>query len=436
MAEKTESIDKLPLRGMRDFLPKDWIFRQKLMTAWTSAAEEHGFVRYETPIVEPLSLLERKAGEEISDQIYNFEDKSGRKIALRPELTPSMVRIVAGNRDAFTAQGKVYAIGQCFRYERASLGRKREHFQWNIDIIGEEKCVAEAYLLKTAVAALQKIGFSAADFQIHVNNRQLVSDFLISVGVAEENIVAVMGVMDKKDKVAPEVFADMLREIGVLDNQIQAITAFMNARSLPEIEAFGLADAPGMADMKAFLAACEALGIRDYIMIDPAIVRGLAYYTGIVFEAFDTNRKFRAIFGGGRYNHLFEKLTGRATEACGLGFGDVVIEELYKAKYPDTRVIPAVDVLIGGYGAAALPDILKMSAALTDSGLSADCDFKAAQTGKFMGRANKRQARAAAYIGEQEAAMGQVLIKNMETGVQKVVPVSEFKENLIAILQA
>lgn len=435
MTEKIESIDKQPLRGMRDFLPKDWIFRQKLMDAWISAAEENGFVRYETPIVEPLSLLERKAGEEISEQIYNFEDKSGRKIALRPELTPSMVRIVAGNRDVFTAQGKVYSIGQCFRYERASLGRKREHFQWNIDIIGEEKCVAEAYLLKTAVTALQKIGLSEADFKIHVNNRQLVSDFLTSVGIEGENALSVMGVMDKKDKVSLNVFTDMLHEINVIDEQIKAIVSFMSARSLEEIEALGVANAKGITDLKSFLEACDALGIREYIMIDPAIVRGLAYYTGIVFEAFDTNRKFRAIFGGGRYDNLFEKLTGRPAEACGLGFGDVVVEELHKAKYPSTQTIPTVDVLIGGYGPVALPKILRMSSMLTGTGLSADCDFKATQTGKFMGRANKRNAKVAAYIGEQEAENNQVLIKNMQTGKQVIVPIVEFRDALKTILE-
>lgn len=435
MTEKTESIDKLPLRGMRDFLPKDWIFRKKLMSAWIEAAEENGFVRYETPIVEPLSLLERKAGEEISEQIYNFEDKSGRKIALRPELTPSMVRIVAGNRDSFTAQGKVYSIGQCFRYERASLGRKREHFQWNIDIVGEEKCVAEAYLLKTAVVALQKIGFSAVDFQIHINNRQLVTDFLTSIGIEGENALAVMGVMDKKDKVSPIVFADMLHEINVIDKQIQSILDFMNARSLEEIEALGLAEAKGILDMKSFLLACDALGIRDYIMIDPAIVRGLAYYTGIVFEAFDINRKFRAIFGGGRYNNLFEKLTGRSTEACGLGFGDVVIEELYKAKYPNIQTIPTVDVIIGGYSSDIIENILKLSTILTDTGISVDCDFKASQPGKFMGRANKRNAKIAVYIGEQEAENNQVLIKNMQTGEQVVVLTDDFKDALINTLK-
>ncbi|MDD3669102.1 MAG: histidine--tRNA ligase [Alphaproteobacteria bacterium] len=425
MTDKIECIDKLPLRGMRDFLPKDWIFRAKLMRAWTEAAAEAGFVRYETPIVEPLALLERKSGEEISDQIYNFEDKSGRKIALRPEITPSMVRIVSGNRDAFPAQGKVYAIGQCFRYERASLGRKREHFQWNIDIVGTETTAAEAYLLKTAVVALQKLGFSAADYQIRVNNRQLVSDFLATLGISGDAAAAAMGVMDKKDKIAPADFRAMLADIGVSDKQADALTSFMAAKSLADLESFGLAQSPALADMKRFLSHCAALGISEYVAIDTGIVRGLVYYTGIVFEAFDTRRKFRAIFGGGRYDHLFEKLTGKPAAAVGLGFGDVVIEELYKDKFADRLSDAGVDILIGCGDDAAVDDALAAFRAVAGEGLAAECDFKPAPLGKFLARANKRGAHIAGYIGDQERAAGEILFKNMATGKQIAVKTAD-----------
>ena len=420
-----ETIDKQPLRGMRDFLPLDWVFRKKLMRAWTEAAEQSGFVRYETPIVEPLALLERKSGEEISSQIYNFEDKSGRKIALRPEITPSMVRIVSGNREAFPAQGKVYSIGQCFRYERASLGRKREHFQWNIDIIGETRVVAEAYLLKTAVLALNKLGFSACDFQIHVNNRALVSAFLSGLGMDQEKSLAVMGVMDKKDKVSPDDFKAMLSEVGASDEQIASVCRFMTAKDLKEIETFVSADSPAMTEMRLFLSYCAALSISDYVMVDTGIVRGLAYYTGIVFEAFDTNRKFRAIFGGGRYDNLFEKLTGKASAAVGLGFGDVVIEELDKDRNAPQPADVSVDVLIGAYSDQITEALLNVSKILSDSDVSADCDFKPSAMGKFLSRADKRYARVAAYIGEREYGEGKILLKNMATGDQVVVTMDE-----------
>jgi len=395
------------------------------MRAWIKAAEQNGFFIYETPIVEPLALFERKSGEEISAQIYNFEDKSGRKIALRPEITPSMVRIVSGNREAFPAQGKVYSIGQCFRYERASLGRKREHFQWNIDIIGETRVVAEAYLLKTAIRALNTLGFSADDFKIHVNNRALVSAFLAGLGMDTEKSLAVMGVMDKKDKVSPEDFKAMLSEVGATDEQITSVCRFMTAKDLTEIESFVAGDSPAMAEMKLFLSYCRALSISDYVMVDTGIVRGLAYYTGIVFEAFDTNRKFRAIFGGGRYDNLFERLTGKASAAVGLGFGDVVIEELYKDKNGVQASDVAVDVLIGAYSDEITETLLGVSNILSGSDISADCDFKPSAMGKFLSRADKRYAKVAAYIGEREYQEGKVLLKNMATGNQAVVPMDE-----------
>ncbi len=423
MTEKIESIDKQPLRGMRDFLPQHWLFRTQLLRAWEQAAERHGFVRYETPIVEPLSLLERKAGEEISDQIYHFEDKSGRSIALRPELTPSMVRIVSGNREAFTAQGKVYSIGQCFRYERASLGRKREHFQWNIDIVGEEQPVAEAYLLKTAVEALNTLGFGASDFQIHVNNRELVCDFLIANGISVDRLLPVMGIMDKKEKVSAEAFGDMLSETGLSQTQIQALQAFMSAKTIAEVEAFHLTDSSGLKNLKEFLSYADTLGISDYITVDMSVVRGLAYYTGIVFEAFDTQRAFRAIFGGGRYDHLFERLTGKPLAAVGLGFGDVVIEELFKTRFPSTQLFPDIDILAGVSDRAYLTDLLALSTVLSD--MSVDCDFKPSNLKKFLGRADKRRARIAAYIGEIEHQSGCVLLKNMTTGAQQTVALAK-----------
>ncbi len=424
---KQDVIDPQPLRGMRDFLPKDWIFRKKLMQVWAETAEQNGFTRYETPVVENLSLLERKAGEEISDQIYNFEDKSGRKIALRPEITPSMVRIVSANREAFAGTGKVYSIGQCFRYERASLGRKREHFQWNIDIVGEEGVIAEAYLIQTAVNAMKKLGFTKGEFKVRVNNRQLVSDFLNSLKIEGEQVLSVMGVMDKKEKISPEAFDEMLAEVGLNDKQIQKINQFMIAKSLPEIQKFVKEDSVGFQDLKKFWAYCQALDLTEFVVIDTAIVRGLAYYTGIVFECFDTAGKFRAIFGGGRYDHLFERLTGKPCQAVGLGFGDVVVEELYKDKFGAADTYEGVDVMLGGFGAAAEPELLKLVALIDEMNLTMDYDFKASAPGKFLGRASKRGAKKALYIGENELAEGKVMMKDLQTREQTFLKLTDVK---------
>lgn len=430
-----ETIDTQPLRGMRDFLPKDWIFRKQLMQIWSEVAEQNGFVRYETPIVESLSLLERKAGEEISDQIYNFEDKSGRAIALRPEITPSMVRIVSANRDHFPSTGKVYSIGQCFRYERASLGRKREHFQWNIDIVGETGVICEAYLIHTAIQAMARLGFVKGEYRVRVNNRVLVSDFLNALDIVGEKALAVMGVMDKKEKVSPEAFDEMLGEVGVDKKQIERINAFMQSKDLKTIEKFVPADCQGLKDLQQFWSYCQALNITDYVQIDTAIVRGLAYYTGIVFECFDTKGKFRAIFGGGRYDHLFERLTGRPCAAVGMGFGDVVVEELYKDKFGAPDRYEGVDIALGGFGEAAEPTLLKIVNELAQTPYIWDYDFKASAPGKFLGRADKRGAKVAIYVGENELNEGVVMVKNLQTKEQIMSPVADVISNIEKMLK-
>ncbi len=411
-------IDGAPLRGMRDFLPKSWIFRKKLLSVWAEQAEKFGFARYETPIVEPLSLLERKSGEEISEQIYNFEDKSGRQIALRPELTPSMVRIVSSNKSAFPAQGKAYSIGQCFRYERASLGRKREHFQWNIDIAGENSVACEALLIKCSVEVMKSLGFTAEEYKVRVNNRILVSDFLEAILVQKSDFFAVMGVMDKKEKISAEAFDAMLSELKLSSEQIRDINTFMNVKGIEELKKLGLSSGEGFQSLAKFVEYCTALGISENIVIDPSIVRGLAYYTGIVFEAFDTKGKYRAIFGGGRYDNLFEKLTGKPCSAVGLGFGDVVIEELYNEKFPITKDYQGIDVLLGGYSEIVISDLLKQANLLYSAGYSVDCDFKPRNLKKFITSTDKRNALIAAYIGENELQSRQILLKNLATSEQ------------------
>ena len=217
-------------------------------------------------------------------------------------------------------------------------------------------------------------------------------------------------------------------DIDLVNNrQIQKINQFMTAKSLAEIQKFVKEDSVGFKDLKQFWAYCQALSLTDFVVIDTAIVRGLAYYTGIVFECFDTAGKFRAIFGGGRYDHLFERLTGKPCQAVGLGFGDVVVEELYKDKFGSAETYEGVDVVLGGFGEAAEPELLKLVALMDEMNLTLDYDFKAVAPGKFLGRASKRGAKKALYIGENELAEGQVMVKNLETREQTFLKLNDVK---------
>ncbi|MBR7158125.1 MAG: ATP phosphoribosyltransferase regulatory subunit [Alphaproteobacteria bacterium] len=237
----SENITKQKLeavRGMRDFLPADWVFRDKLMTIWNKVAADRGFSKYETPIVENLELFVRKAGEEISEQIYAFQDKSERELALRPEITPSMVRIFTSNREAFPSSGKIYSIGQCFRYERTTRGRKREHFQWNIDIIGEKSPAAEAWLIASAVNVMTELGFTADDFKVRVNSREIITDYLSKIGVSEDLFNDVFILMDKKEKVEKSYLMEEFAKVGLSTEQAESLYAFMEIKGLEDLAAF------------------------------------------------------------------------------------------------------------------------------------------------------------------------------------------------------
>ena len=417
----SSQIDLNPPRGMRDFLPKDWIFRQKLMRAFTDAAESCGFLRYETPVVDSYELFERKAGEEISEQLYDFTDKSGRHIALRAELTPSMVRLYFGNQNQFPSVAKIYSIGQCFRYERATKGRKREHFQWNIDILGERGVSAEAWLLFTAVRALNILGLDDNDFKVYVSSRSLLSDYLVSIGVNEEKHAELMVLIDKKEKIPAEVLRDSLKEAGMNEEQIGLLFRFLEVKEIDQLAAFVPAENEGLLQLKELFAKAEALGISSYLKLNTSIIRGLSYYTGIVFEAFDTGRRFRALFGGGRYDMLFGRMTGKELPACGLGFGDGVIRELYTAKFGYPETFEGVETVVGYYDDSLQLPAMQFVQKVWAAGRAADLMLAAQNPKKFFTAANKRHARFAAYLAPEEFAKGEIAVKNMQTGEQKTV---------------
>lgn len=424
----SSQIDLNPPRGMRDFLPKDWIFRQKLMRAFTDAAESCGFLRYETPVVDSYELFERKAGEEISEQLYDFTDKSGRHIALRAELTPSMVRLYFGNQNQFPSVAKIYSIGQCFRYERATKGRKREHFQWNIDILGEKGVSAEAWLLFTAVRALNILGLDDNDFKVYVSSRSLLSDYLVSIGVNEGKHAELMVLIDKKEKIPAEVLRDSLKEAGMNEEQIGQLFRFLEVKEIDQLAAFVPAENEGLLQLKELFAKAEALGISSYLKLNTSIIRGLSYYTGIVFEAFDVRKEFRAIFGGGRYDHLFLKMTDKDIPACGLGFGDVVIEELCAAKFGRPETYAPVRLMMGYFNEELQEKAMVLASAFVREGVDCDLTLSAQTPKKFFTQANKRGALFTAYLAPEEAEKGQFILKNMITGEQTVAELSQIEE--------
>lgn len=405
-------------RGMRDFYPEDFRAREALFDAWRDTAKLWGFEQFDAPVVETLELLQRKAGEEISEQIYAFEDKSGRGLALRPELTPSLARMIIARQGALTFPLKWSAIAQCFRYERMTRGRKREHYQWNMDIVGEPSVMAEAEVIGAAVAALGRLGLTSADFKVRVGSRALLSELFSRSGIGEEHFMACCLALDKRGKISDAEVATLLEGEGLGTQDIERVFEILSLRTLEQVvEKIGDGAGQAAGDLHQLFALAAEMGFADYLTFDLAVIRGLGYYTGIVFEAFDTAGKLRAIFGGGRYDSLLSSLGGEKMPSVGLGFGDVVVMELLNelGKAPETR--RTVEYAVGYMDEPSRALALKIASRIRGkAGVSCDLALRVEKPKKFFDRANKIGAGRAIYIGPDEAASGAFKIKPMGGG--------------------
>lgn len=317
-------MDKLP--GFRDFFPtpipqKDqWEFeaRAYLFRIWRQTLAAYGFREYDGPPLEQLELFTKKSGEEIVGQLYNFEDKGGRAIALRPEMTPTLARMVAANERQYKKPMKWFSIPQLFRYERKQKGRLREHFQLNADIIGEAAVAADAELIALLIDTLRALGLTADDFVIRLSSRDAWQQFFRERAASGADEYAFFQIIDKLERSSPEEAQSKLEALGI---------------SLEDVQSFIAAGAPS-SELESILNELRARGLEAYAKIDYGIIRGLAYYTGVVFEAFDLKGEFRAIAGGGRYDRLIHTLSDGKVDlpALGFGMGDVVLVELLRSK--------------------------------------------------------------------------------------------------------
>ncbi len=410
---------------MRDFYPEDLELRDRIFTAWSDASTAHGFQRFEPPVVETFELLARKAGEEVAQQIYHFEDKSNRQLALRPEVTPSLVRMISARSQQIVFPAKWWTIGQCFRYERMTRGRKREHFQWNLDIVGEPSVQAEAWILACVTSALKALGLGPDDVRIHINNRQVVAYLLCELGVPRESHVDVFMVLDKKGKVPVENLQEMLVEKGLPAATAGTVLEQLAGESADSLSSGPLAASPAAQDVRRLLDLAGAMGYGDYLRFDSGVVRGLSYYTGSVFEGFDAQRRFRAIFGGGRYDNLFGDMTGTPRPAVGMGFGDVVIAEILGELKGWAPAKPKVDVCVGMFDAALSQDTARVAAELVAAGIQTDLAFSAGKPGKFFSYADRRGARFAVFLAPNELRDGAAVVKEMSSGEQHTVVLAE-----------
>jgi len=415
------------LPGFRDFLPEACSRRNHLFRVFRTIARAYDFKEYDAPILEPLDLFIEKSGPEIASQLFHFADKGDRQVALRPELTPTLARIVAAKANSLPKPIKWFNIGEHFRYERPQKGRGRSFYQFNADLLGETNISADAELISLLVAILQTLGLGPDDFRIRLSDRSTWVLLLKSLNVNEESRPAVLDAIDKSDRRKPEQTIEALESAitgkgEFLWQEIQAIKKIDSLETLTErLSSCGPESEPIIQSWKEILALLQAHGADAFVNIDLSIVRGLAYYTGFVYEAFETTGDNRALAGGGRYDHLVKKLSGNVDmPACGFAIGDMTLTDCLESKGLLPKYILAPDLfLISGEEQRNLG--VSLVAKARKGGFSTAYPLKTLGFGKQFKDAGKSGARYALILGEEEAKTKSVKVKDLRSSAERTI---------------
>ena len=418
-------LDANPPKGTRDFYPPDMRLRSWLFDHWRNVASRYGFAEYDSPVLESEGLYTRKAGEEVTSQLYNFVDKGGRRVALRPEMTPSLARMVMAKGGGLLMPLKWYSIPQCWRYERMTRGRRREHYQWNMDVWGVGGIEAEAELLSAMVTFFRDVGLNSDDVGIKINSRGVIAEVLMGLGVPEGKFAATCVLVDKLEKVPLDAIQADLTELGLERSTIEKLTSVMTNATIESVSAVLPPGSKAMEELSDLLDLCGAYGIKDWIVFDASVVRGLAYYTGVVFEAFDRRGVLRAIAGGGRYDRLLETFGGDPTPAAGFGFGDAVIIELLRER----NVLPSFDgsefdFVVFAMGVDMYKAAVGVASTLRADGRSVDLILEPERKAKWVFKhASRNEAKYCVIVAGDEYENGEVVVKDLSLGEQKTVRV-------------
>jgi histidyl-tRNA synthetase len=413
------------LPGFRDFYPDDLAKRTHIFRVWRQTAASFGFVEYDAPVLEPLEMYRAKSGDEIEGQLFSFTDKGGREVALRPEMTPSVCRLVGE------------------RYERMQKGRGRCFFQFNADVFGESGPEAEIELIALLVQCLRAFGLTASDFCVRLSDRTVWFHYLASLGLDPEKTKALLGAVDKFERQGDDAFKPYEAAHGPLDPSLKAkVLAFLKIQSLEALEiALGSASASAeisgrLGEWRKLLGGLSAMGLGEFVQVDLGVVRGLAYYTGFVFEAFDRKGELRALAGGGRYDDLVEKMGGSPLPAVGFAIGEMTFSLLLEQRGLAPAVTQAPDVycVIGGEPErrAAFADIHRLRA----GGYRVDYPMKELAFGKQFKAAAESGAKIALIYGSEELAKGVVKLRDLADRTEREFPAGDIEASVRGFFEA
>ncbi len=419
------------VKGTRDFYPEDMGIRTWLYQTIRSVSESFGYQEWEGPILETLELYAAKSGEElVQEQSFVFTDRGGDKVAMRPELTPTLARLVAQRQGQLFYPLRWWSFGPFWRYERPQKGRTREFFQWNIDMLGVNTPEADAEIIAIVAAFFKKVGLNAQQVTIAVNDRRLMDAQITTIGIPMEKKVDVFNLIDRRNKLGPDEWKAYAVTLGLSEGQFAGLVALLDDPDLWQKS----------AELTRLFAAIDALGVRDYVKFDAKVIRGLLYYTGTVFEAYDTTGDLRrAICGGGRYDNLLAAVGGDSLPAIGFAMGDVVITLLLQK----LNLLPAnlgsvpAKVLVTVFDAESFPASYGIANELRQAGVNAICYPEAAKIGKQFKFADRIAAKIVIVAGPDEIAAGQVAVKNLADGTQEIVrraDVTNKIKTLVAVL--
>ncbi len=423
------------LPGFRDVYPDDLALRNHIFATWRSIAARYGFEEYDGPPLEPLELYTQKSGAEIEGQLYTFRDRGERDVALRPEMTPTLARMVGARGQALKKPIRWFSIPQLFRYERQQRGRLREHFQLNMDLIGEPGPLADTELIAAAIDILRAFGLGPQVVQARVSDRRVLRALLTGKGVREEQLPAAYAAIDKSERDPRDVLAAKLQDAGLGPGEIAAVFAIATLKGIEAVDAV-LAEVPGGTEVGEPLREChralDAMGLGEFVRVDLTIVRGLAYYTGIVFELFDAGQQLRAICGGGRYDGLLKALGGADLPALGFGMGDVVLGELLKERAVAPTVARRLDAFLVAVSGEDLAPVLRLAHELRDRGIAVEYSLHLQAIRKQLELAVARGAPRAVIIGPDERKNGECVVRDLVSGTEERVPLAQISTVLRA----
>ena len=413
------------VRGTRDFYPEDMRLRNWLFDNFINASLLHGFEEYDAPVLEYEELYTRKQGEEITQQLYSFQDKGSRKVALRPEMTPSLARMVMARAGGLPMPIKWFSIPQCWRYERTQRGRGREHYQWNIDIWGTTEISADAELISVLVTFFEGIGLTAKDIVIRVSSRKVLEEVLGSLGLEGDIFAQTCIIVDKMDKLSSDVIEDQLSDLGHDSKVVTTIQAVLGIKDMNSLQKALKDESVAVSELNLLFDAIDSYGISKWVEFDASIVRGLAYYTGAVFEAHDRTGEFRAICGGGRYDKLLSTLGGKDLPATGFGFGDMVIMELLAEKNLIPELVSDIDDIVIPLNSDLRNAAVMVAASLRNSGRTVDLVLEDKKMKWAFKHAERIGAARLVLLAPDEWSRKMVKIKDLDTGEESEISLND-----------